>query len=167
MRRIVIAGSLVALSLFAFAQGALASATATLTISGSETQINGSWDTSEITISFNSFSETVSYGQFSTAASVASAFAAMFSRDYIADGLCAHASGAVITFYLQTGSFGPISVTGATSSFTVNTSGWTGGSGPPAPPAAPSMSGCTVTRLTIDRDTEDLIHHSDARKEEL
>ena len=43
---------------------AFGSSTATITVNGAET----AWDASTITISFNSFVETVSYGQFSTQA---------------------------------------------------------------------------------------------------
>jgi len=124
-----------------FAVPAAASMTATLTVGGSEQQINGAWDQSSITLSFNNFSETVTYGQFSSAASIASALAAMFSRDYAAQGLSAKAScppnTTAITFTLQgTATFGVLSIGDPTGSFQVSSaSGWTsvstaGGSGP-------------------------------------
>ena len=58
---------------------------------GSEQQITGLWVTNHIRISFNGFVETVYYGQFSTPVSVASAFADLFSRDYLPAGLRANA----------------------------------------------------------------------------
>lgn len=119
---------------------AFASSTATITIGGSEQQIGSTWDASEITISFNGFSETVSYGQYSSAASVASAFGALFTRDYYNDGLGAQATGSTITFKLTAGTFGPISASDPNTSFTVGTSGWSAGGGPPAPPPPPASS---------------------------
>lgn len=159
----------IALSWCVLDKAAGASVTATATITGAEQQMNGSWDTNEITISFNNFSETVSYGQFSTPSSIASAFAGMFARDYMANGLCARASGAVITFYLKgaNATFGPMTITGSTTSFSVNNSGWTGGSGPPAPPGPPPMTSCQVTALTIDQETELAAQGRVARKEGL
>jgi hypothetical protein len=140
MQRLLRAVCLLALMVVA-ANGRAFGATTTVTITGSERP----GDAGEITIYFNGFSETVSYGQYSTAASIASAFAGMFSRDYTSAGLCANASGAVITFYLSgTATFGPIGVTGSTTSFSVSTSGWV--SEPPAPPAAPSNP-CNVGSL--------------------
>ena len=59
--------------------------------SGSEQKITGLWDTNHITVSFNGFVETVYYGQFSTPVSVASAFADLFSRDYLLTGLRSNA----------------------------------------------------------------------------
>jgi RHS repeat-associated protein len=104
---------------------AMASASATLTVGGSEQKISGSWDSGNITVVFNGFSESVHYAQFSTPASLASALAGMFSRDYIGEGLCANASGAIITFQLTNGgSFGGIQITGPTTSFTLSESGW-------------------------------------------
>lgn len=127
---------------------ALASTTATLTVSGSEQQINGSWDQNTITVSFNNFTESVSYGQFSSAASVASALAGMFSRDYAASGLSAKAScppnSAVITFTLQgTATFGDLSVGDPTNSFQLsNASGFTSVS--TASGSAPVISGLSL-----------------------
>ena len=77
-------------------------ATATISVGGSEQQPSGVWDTKSITISFNGYTETVSPGQFSTTASIASAFAAQFSRDYAHAGLSAQvvcgSSSSLITF---------------------------------------------------------------------
>jgi RHS repeat-associated protein len=74
---------------------------------------------------FNGYTETVHYAQFSTPASLASALAGMFSRDYIGQGLCAHASGATITFQLTNGgTFGGLQISGPTSSFQLSGSGW-------------------------------------------
>jgi RHS repeat-associated protein len=104
---------------------AMASASATLAVGGSEQQISGSWDSGNITIAFNGFTETVHYAQFSTPASLASALAGMFSRDYIGAGLCAHASGATITFQLSYGgSFNALEISGPTTSFNFSESGW-------------------------------------------
>ncbi len=62
-----------------------------------------SGDAGTITISFNGFTETVAYGPYSTPQSIASAFAAKFSNDYLKSGLCAYASGTTITFKLKGG----------------------------------------------------------------
>lgn len=129
-------------------QHAVAAST-TISIGGAENQVGGVWDTSAITISFNNFTETVSYGQYSTANSVASAFAAMFTRDYKCDNLTAQASGSTITFDLKGGTFGPITVDDPNTSFTVGTTNWQGGGGPPAPPAPPSFSGCKIGMLDL------------------
>jgi RHS repeat-associated protein len=104
---------------------AYGSSLAYITVSGSEQQVSGAWDTSAITISFNGFVETVQYGQFSTQASIASAFAAMFSRDYLASGLCANASGATITFKLKgNATFGKLNIAGSGTSFQYASSGF-------------------------------------------
>lgn len=84
-----------------------AATTASLTVGGS----TGPFAFSDsITVRFNGFSETVHTDTTSTANSVASAFAAAFSRDYLKSGLCAAASGNVINFKIKTGAFGPVSV---------------------------------------------------------
>jgi hypothetical protein len=71
-----------------------------------------------ITISFNGFSETLHYDKSSSATSVASAFAVMFSRDYLkSSGLCAAASGNAITFKLKQGAFQPITISGTGTAF--------------------------------------------------
>ena len=107
-----------------------ASTTATITVGGpGEQQISGAWDTGNITISFTgngtTYSETVAYGQFSTAASIASAFGAKFSNSYYCSGLWAHASGNTITIVAKTpSSLGAISISGPTTSFSPTTSGW-------------------------------------------
>jgi RHS repeat-associated protein len=108
---------------------AFAAATATITVGGSEQQVSGVWDTTSITISFNGYTETVSPGQFSTTASVASAFAAQFSRDYAHAGLSAQvvcgSSSSLITFALGgTAIFGPVSVIGSTTSFQMSPAGF-------------------------------------------
>jgi 23S rRNA pseudoU1915 N3-methylase RlmH len=69
--------------------------------------------------------ETVRYGQYSTPASIASAFGAMFSRDYLQDGLCANASGSTINFKLKGSSpFSALDITGSTTSFQLSSSGF-------------------------------------------
>jgi len=103
-------------------------ATATITVSGTEQQVSGAWDTASITISFNGYTETVSPGQYSTSASIASAFAAKFSRDDTTNGLSAQvmcgSSGSLITFALASGTYGPLSVTGSTTSFQMTSAGF-------------------------------------------
>ncbi len=108
---------------------AFATATATITVGGSEQQPSGVWDTKSITISFNGYTETVSPGQFSTTASIASAFAAQFSRDYAHAGLSAQvvcgSSSSLIAFGLGgTATFGTLSVTGSTTSFQMSAVGF-------------------------------------------
>lgn len=103
-------------------------ANAVATITGTEQPAAGGWDTGSVTVSFTDstgrqYTETAAYGQYSTAASVASTLGAMFSRDYVSVGLSAQAGSCsmpasnAITFHLKgTSNFaGPISVT-ATSS---------------------------------------------------
>jgi hypothetical protein len=145
------------LGLFAPARAFAASA-ATLTITGSEQALPGGWDSGTITISFNSYSETVSYGQYSTPASIAAGIAAKFSADPVSAlprlctvGVCAKAIGQSITFQLSNGggfSAPQISLSGAGSSFSVDTSGWPS-SGPAAVtavvPLAPSAPAAPVT----------------------
>ena len=98
-----------------------ASTTASIAVSGTEQP----GDTNSITVAFNGFTETVRYGAFSTPASVASALAAMFSRDYLQEGLCANASGSTITLKLRGGAaFGTLDVTGSTASFALQGSGF-------------------------------------------
>ena len=95
--------------------------TATVTINGGELQ----GDAGTITLSFNGFTESAVYGPYSTPASVASTFGGKFSNDYLQAGLCAHASGATITFKLRgTASFGTLDVAGSTTSFQVGDSGF-------------------------------------------
>jgi RHS repeat-associated protein len=105
------------------------STTATITVGGSEQQVSGSWDHGTITISFNGYVESVSYGQFSSPASVAAALAGMFSRDFAADGLSAKANcppnGAQIIFTLQgTTPFGTLDIQGPSTSFSFTSSGF-------------------------------------------
>jgi RHS repeat-associated protein len=110
---------------FCVAGEAMASTSATISVGGSEQQISGAWDSGNITVAFDGFSETVHYGQFSNGASVASALAAMFSNSYLNRGLCAYASGATITFQIQgAGSFGALGISGPTTSFQIQSSGF-------------------------------------------
>jgi RHS repeat-associated protein len=112
--------------------------TATITVNGSEQ----SGDSSTITVSFNGFVEAVTYGPYSTPASIASAFGAKFSNDYLHAGLCAHASGAVITFKFKgSAPFGTLDVEGSTASFQLSGSGF-------ATQAAKNVDTGTVT-LTV------------------
>jgi len=104
--------------------------TAKVTVNGTELLIGGAWDNGNITVDFNGFLETVHYGQYSSNISLASALAAMFTRDYLSFGLYAKAGANVtdpnvITFQLANGSgFGPLNVTGPSTSFTFATSGF-------------------------------------------
>ncbi len=113
-----------AAALWGFCGHAFASTTATITVNGSEQ----SGDTNTITIAFNGFAETVHYGQASTAASIASALAGTFSRDYLQAGLCASVTttgGSTILFKLRGGApFGQLDVTGSTTSFSLTSSGF-------------------------------------------
>ena len=103
------------------------SATATLTVSGAEQP----GDAQNITVSFNGFLEIVHYGQYSTPASLASALAAMFTRDYHRYGLYAKAGANantdlnVVTFQLIDGqTFGSISYSLPSTSFALTPSGF-------------------------------------------
>lgn len=99
----------------------VASSTATISVNGVEQP----GDSNTVTVSFNGFVETVHYGQYSTQASIASTFGAMFSRDYLKAGLCAHATDNVITFQLRgAAAFGTLDVTGSTNSFQLSSSGF-------------------------------------------
>jgi len=107
---------------------ALAVPQATITVGGSEQMVNGAWDQGPITVSFNSstgahYSETFSYGQFSSPAALASAMGALFTRDYYNFGLTAYGSGNTVTFYMKSlATFGPISITDSNISFTLSPS---------------------------------------------
>lgn len=106
-----------------------ASTTAIITVGGpGEHQISGAWDTGNITISFTAngttYSETVTYGQFSTAASVASAFGAKFSNSYYCSGLRAYAYGNTITIVAPSSGLGAITISGPSTSFSLTTPGW-------------------------------------------
>jgi len=126
---------------------AFAASRTTLTISGTEQQISGTWDAGTITVSFgdsagNWYKETVAYGQFSTPASIAASVASMFTRDYYSSHkLCAYASGSTVTFTLRTvATLGQPSINGSSTSFSLVASGGYGpgmimtvaGIGPPA-----------------------------------
>lgn len=114
--------NLVFASLVILGSGQLAAAatSATLTVTGSEQP----GDSGTITVSFDGYSESILYGPYSSTASIAAALAGMFSRDYTAS-LCAHAAGSTISITSKNGAdLGAISVTGSTSSFQINTSGW-------------------------------------------
>ncbi len=145
-------------SRFAMA-GATVSATATLTVTGAE-QPNGVWDSGSMAVSFNGFSETVNYSQFSSSASLASALAAMFTRDFNRYGLWAKAGAnansdpTVITFQLTNGqAFGSISYSVSTASFALVPSGFAS----PGPVVADSG---TVT-LQVNGATVASAHYAD------
>jgi RHS repeat-associated protein len=117
---------------------ASASVTASIAVGGSEQSPGGAWDSSAITVAFNGFTETAHYGQYSSAASVASALAAMFSRDYLQDGLCAMATGNVVNIKLKNGQpFSPVVITDPNTSFSLTPSGF------------PALSGGTPDQGTV------------------
>ena len=106
---------LILLSSGQLSAGPPVNATATVSIVGSEQRLNYEWDAGTITITFNQFTETVPFGEFSDSESLAAGLAAMFCRDYIRSGLYAKAGANnntdlnVITFQLTNGqAFGPI-----------------------------------------------------------
>jgi RHS repeat-associated protein len=109
---------------------ACASANATLTVSGAESQrMDQSWDIGPLQIAISvsnyQFVETIYYGQYSTPASVASQIAGAFSRDYLQNGLCAIAKGTVVTFHLKnSATFGLVTIAGSTDSFQLYPSGF-------------------------------------------
>jgi hypothetical protein len=102
-------------------------ANVSLTVSGTGQQASSA---GSITIAFgdsagNAFSETVTYGQYSTPTSIASAFGGAFSRDYMASGLCVHAMGAVIDFHLRgTATFGAPSIANTSTFFVLSPLAW-------------------------------------------
>jgi RHS repeat-associated protein len=104
---------------------------ATLTVNGSERTVGGNWDAANISVSFNGYIEMVNYAQYSTPASLASALAAMFTRDYNGYGLYAKAGANantdsnVVTFHLTNGqAFGSIDYTLPNTSFSLIPSGF-------------------------------------------
>jgi hypothetical protein len=106
-------------------------ADASITISGSETQVSGAWDTGTITISLtdsagHSYGESVLYGQYSTSASIASSFGARFSNDYyVATGLSVRACGNVICFHLKgADAFASLTISDSSPSFSVVKTVW-------------------------------------------
>ena len=115
-----------------FAGSVFAAPTATISIVGSERPVSGGWDTGAITISFNGFSETATYGQFSTPDSIAAQLAAKFAQDPISAlprlctlGVCAKAHGSAIVFELASaGPYTSLSTSVSGSSFTVDGSTW-------------------------------------------
>jgi hypothetical protein len=118
------------------------SATATLTVNSP----NGVVDTGNITVDFNGFLETVNYGQYSSTASLAAALGAMFTRDYNTFGLYAKAYAPntginVVTFQLTSSyssSFGALTITGPSTSFTFSSTGFAASS---SSSSAPVISG--------------------------
>jgi hypothetical protein len=132
-------------------------AIATITVSGTEQQVSGAWDTASMTISFNGYTETVSPGQYSSSASIASAFAAKFSRDDTSKGLSAQvicgSSSSLITFHLGSGTFGPVTVTGSTTSFHITPAGFQSGQTVPTvtwPQPAAIVSGTALSATQLD-----------------
>jgi IPT/TIG domain len=107
-------------------------ADASITVFGSETLLSSGWGSGSIIISFGdsagkTYRQTVVYGQYSTPASIASAFGARFSNTYYPLGLlCAHAEGAVIYFHLNgTASFNALRISNPSVSFSlIPFSGW-------------------------------------------
>jgi len=131
-------------------------ATATIAVSGTEQQVSGAWDTASITISFNGYSETVSPGQYSSSASIASAFAAKFSRDDTSNGLSAQvicgSSSSLISFALASGTYGTVSITGSTTSFNMTPVGFQSQTVPTVtwPTPAPIGYGTALSTIQLD-----------------
>jgi len=134
---------LAVLALVCVSQAAFAQSTAALVVGGAESQrFDQSWDVGPIQISFNGFAETISYGQYSSPASVASSIAGQFTRDYLKNGLCAHASGSTVTFILSGSSaFGTLTSTNTNTSFYFSTAGFAG-----IPIAPPPTTGTVTTQ---------------------
>ncbi len=120
--------------LLSLGSSAFASSTATIQVMGAERP----GDASSITISFSDnggriYSQTLSYGQFSTPASVASAIGAMFSNAYVTGGyLSAQVScgtNNLVRFALTSpATFGNLTVSGSATSFQLVSSGFTSSS---------------------------------------
>lgn len=109
----------------------------TIAVTGAEV----SGDSGTITVSINvsaydaPVTETVTYGPYSTTASIAAAFGGMFTRDYnstngmkaeiglTAKAGCSGTSNSLITFALASGTFGALGILGPTTSFNLNASG--------------------------------------------
>jgi len=119
----------------AFCSQANAASYATLTISSTGTPVSGPGST---IIAFGDsaghlYSETVPYGQYSTPASLAAWLGAKFSSSYLCpgvgnclSGLGARASGSAVTLQLNNGaSFGQLSITNLSASFSFNLSALT------------------------------------------
>jgi RHS repeat-associated protein len=133
------------LALVCVSQAAFASSTAVLVVGGAESQrFDQSWDVGPIQMSFNGFAETIYYGQYSSPASVAASIAGQFTRDYLKNGLCAHASGSTVTFILSGSSaIGTLSTTNTNTSFYFSTAGFAG-----IPIAPPPTTGTVTTQTT-------------------
>jgi len=131
MRRSLRNSGLLLAMLICLGVSAFASVTATINVTGGETQrFDQSWDIGPLMVTVNvsgiSYMETIYYGQFSSPASVASQIAGVFSRDHVQDGLCASANGATITFKAKRSgaAFGMLAVSGPNSSFQLNGAGF-------------------------------------------
>jgi YD repeat-containing protein len=118
------------------------------------TQTSGVGSSGTVTIRLtdsagNNYQEIVSYGQFSTPSSIASAFGAKFSNDYIASALCSHAVGVNLYFHLGTSAtFATISITPSTP---FSLTGWTGTSAPLAwQPPSPIVYGTALSATQLD-----------------
>ncbi|MEO6816655.1 MAG: IPT/TIG domain-containing protein [Edaphobacter sp.] len=132
------------LATLVFSSYAFASATGAVTITGTEHSPSpGVWDSGTITVSVNSYTETVPYGQYSTPDSIASAIAAKFSSDCHGPTNAKSAPGGRINFQFKgTSTLTQLSVTGSSgSSFagTINTP-------PPPPPSGPQITGVSLNQ---------------------
>ncbi len=103
------------LSLFVLGGGVLAQSTpqttATISVLGGEQSTGNVWDSGSVSVNVNGLTRTVSYGQFSTPASVAAGLAALISRECYGVA-SAKADGAVITFRLRYTSAAPVAISG-------------------------------------------------------
>lgn len=129
-----------------------------MTVTAAETQHDDqSWDIGLLVIGINvmpnyAFTETIYYGQSSTASSVASQISSAFSANYAQNGLSVSVSGATVTFTLSDGaSFGILNVSGPDTSFQLNGSDF--GSTYWSPPANTGNTINTTVYMTGGTDS--------------
>lgn len=133
------------------------SASTSVTIVGGERFANGTWDYGRVGLTINGHLEMVSYGQFSTPESIASALAVKFAKYCGCQGgtVCARAAGSTIILQQKAGAF-INSVSGysisdagfASGSFVINS--WSGaGSRAPEITSVTPSSGKIGTQVTI------------------
>lgn len=100
---------------------------ASVTIQGSEQSLNGTWDSGTVTVVVNGHSETVSYGQYSTPASIASALGVKFTKSCGCTGgpACARAMGSELIFKGRNGlPINSVSVSAASTAGFATSSFW-------------------------------------------
>ena len=117
-------------------------------VTGTEIRNSSTYDSGTLTLTVNGYTKSVSYGQFSSPASLASGLAALFSRDCNAPAI-ALATGSMIKLAPRTkgASLGAVSGTanGQYNSFAISApSGGSGGGGSPA-------ANTTVTSVSLSQ----------------